>query len=149
MSLKNWRRLAGLFGVVVLCSAVFNWLFVTGSIASAGVIARFAVGAAGIAFWLVSNRGERPLGRGAFYGAVSVASALVLVAALAGINYIVVQKAKNWDLTKDRIFTLSDQTIGVLKGLKEPVTVQAFFSGSEPEYVELDSRLRQYKAQTA
>src|SRR5207253_2890255 len=46
------------------------------------------------------------------------------------------------------IFTLSDQTIGVLKGLKEPVTVQAFFSGSEPEYVELDSRLRQYKAQT-
>src|SRR5207245_2760494 len=57
-------------------------------------------------------------------------------------------KAKSWDLTKDRIFTLSDQTIGVLKGLKDPVTVQAFFSGSEPEYVELDSRLRQYKAQT-
>src|SRR5205823_8695021 len=40
------------------------------------------------------------------------------------------------------------QTVGVLKGLKEPVTVQAFFSGSEPEYVELDARLRQYKAQT-
>src|SRR6266478_5526026 len=148
MSLKNWGRIAGLFGVVVLFSAVFNWLFVTGSIASAGVIARFAVGAAGIAFWLVSNRGERPLGRGAFYGAVSAVSALVLVAALAGINYIVVKKAKSWDLTKDRIFTLSDQTIGVLKGLKDPVTVQAFFSGSEPEYVELDSRLRQYKAQT-
>jgi len=148
MSLKNWGRIAGLFGVVVLFSAVFNWLFVTGSIASAAVIARFTVGAAGIAFWLVTNRGDRPLGRGAFYGAVSAVSALVLVAALAGINYIVVKKAKSWDLTKDRIFTLSDQTIGVLKGLKEPVTVQAFFSGSEPEYVELDSRLRQYKAQT-
>src|SRR5437016_11781835 len=106
MSLKNWGRIAGLFGVVVLFSAVFNWLFVTGSIASAGVIARFAVGAAGIAIWLVSNRGDRPLSRGAFYWAVSVVSALVLVDARAGINYIVVKKAKSWDQTKVRIFTL-------------------------------------------
>src|SRR5437016_5911734 len=40
MSLKNWGRIAGLFGLVVLFSAVFNWLFVTGSVSSAGVIAR-------------------------------------------------------------------------------------------------------------
>jgi hypothetical protein len=26
MSLKNWGRIAGLFGLVVLFSAVFNWL---------------------------------------------------------------------------------------------------------------------------
>jgi gliding motility-associatede transport system auxiliary component len=148
MSLKNWGRIAGLFGVVVLFSAVFNWLFVTGSVASAGVIARLGAGVAGVAFWLVSNRGEHPLGRGAFYGAVSAVSTLVLVAALAGVNYIAVKKPKSWDLTRDRIFTLSDQTTGVLKGLKEPVKVQAFYAGSEPEYLELDSRLRQYKAQT-
>src|SRR5439155_16099582 len=138
MSLKNWGRIAGLFGLVVLFSAVFNWLFVTGSVSGAGVIARLAIGVAGIALWLVTNRGDKPLGRGAFYGAVSAVSALVLVAALAGVNYIAVKKAKSWDLTKDRIFTLSDQTVGVLKGLKEPVALQAFFSGSEPEYVELD-----------
>jgi len=148
MSLKNWGRIAGLFGVVVLFSAIFNWLFVTGNAASIGVIARLAVGVAGIAFWLVTNRRDKPLGRGAFYGAVSAVSALVLIAALAGINYIVVKKPKSWDLTKDRIFTLSDQTVGVLKGLKDPVTVQAFYSGSEPEYIELESRLRQYKSQT-
>jgi ABC-type uncharacterized transport system involved in gliding motility auxiliary subunit len=132
----------------VLVSAVFNWLFVIGSVANAGVIARLALGFAGIAFWLVTNRRDKPLGRGAFYGAVSAVSALVLIAALAGINYIAVKKPKSWDLTKDRIFTLSDQTIGVLQGLKEPVKVQAFYAGVEPEYAELDSRLRQYKAQT-
>jgi ABC-type uncharacterized transport system involved in gliding motility auxiliary subunit len=148
MSLKSWGRIAGLFGVVVLFSAVFNWLFVTGSVASAGVIARLAAGVAGIALWLVTNRGEKPLGRGAFYGAVSAVSALVLVGALAGVNYIAVKKPKSWDLTKDRIFTLSDQTTSVLKGLQAPVKVQAFYAGSEPEYPELDSRLRQYKAQT-
>src|SRR4051812_38152281 len=148
MTLKNWGRIAGLFGAVVLVSAVFNWLFVIGSVANAGVIARLALGFAGIAFWLVTNRRDKPLGRGAFYGAVSAVSALVLIAALAGINYIAVKKPKSWDLTKDRIFTLSDQTIGVLQGLKEPVKVQAFYAGVEPEYAELDSRLRQYKAQT-
>jgi len=116
MSLKSWGRIAGLFGVVVLFSAVFNWLFVTGSVASVGVIARLAAGVAGIALWLVTNRGEKPLGRGAFYGAVSAVSAIVLVGALAGVNYIAVKKPKSWDLTKDRIFTLSDQTTSVLRG---------------------------------
>src|SRR4051812_6625196 len=146
MSLKNWGRIGGLFGVVVLFSAVFNWLFVTGTVASAGVIARLAVGVAGLPLLLAANPGENPLRRGAFYGAVSAVSALVLVVALVGANYIAVKKPKSWDLTKDRIFTLSDQTTGVLKGLKEPVVVQAFFAGNEPEFPELESRLRQYKA---
>jgi ABC-type uncharacterized transport system involved in gliding motility auxiliary subunit len=148
MSLKNWGRIAGLFGLVVLFSAVFNWLFVTGTVSSAGVLARLTAGIAGVGFWLLTNREEHPLGRGAFFGAVSAVSALVLVAALAGVNYIAVKKPKSWDLTKDRIFTLSDQTVGVLKGLKEPVKVAAFYAGSEPEFAELDARLRQYKAQT-
>src|SRR5436853_2519548 len=98
MNLKAWGRIGGLFGLVVLFSAVFNWLFVTGSVASAGVIARLAVGVLGVAFWLVTNRGNKPLGRGAFYGAVSAVSTAVLIAALAGVNYIVVKKSKSWDL---------------------------------------------------
>lgn len=148
MNLKAWGRIGGLFGLVVLFSAVFNWLFVSGSIASAGVVARLALGVAGIAFWLVTNRGDNPLGRGAFFGTVSAVSGLVLVAALVGVNYIAAKKSKSWDLTKDKIFTLSDQTRGVLKGLKDEVKVQAFYSSSDPEFIELDQRLRQYKAET-
>ena len=148
MNLKAWGRIGGLFGMVVLFSAVFNWLFVTGSIASAGVIVRLVLGFAGIAFWLVTNRGEHPLGRGAFYGTVSALSGLVLVALLVAVNYIAVKKPKSWDLTKDKIYTLSDQTIAVLKGLKDEVKIQAFYAGSEPEFAELDQRLRQYTAQT-
>jgi ABC-type uncharacterized transport system involved in gliding motility auxiliary subunit len=148
MNLKAWGRMGGLFGMVVLFSAVFNWLFVTGSIRSAAVIVRLVLGAGGIAFWLVTNRGEKPLGRGAFFGTVSAVSALVLVGALAGANYIAVKKPKSWDLTKDKLYTLSDQTQGVLKGLKDEVKVKAFYSASEPEFGELDQRLRQYKAQT-
>ncbi|MCA1827726.1 MAG: GldG family protein [Myxococcales bacterium] len=148
MNSKAWGRIGGLFGLVVLFSAVFNWLFVTGSIASAGVIARLVLGVAGVAFWLITNRSEHPLGRGAFYGTISAVSAAVLVAALVGVNYIAVKKPKSWDLTKDKIFTLSDQTTGVLKGLKDEVKVSAFYAASEPEYPELEQRLRQYSAQS-
>src|SRR5258708_38792553 len=133
MNLKAWGRMGGLFGMVVLFSAVFNWLFVAGSIRSAAVIVRLVLGAGGIALWLVTNRGEKPLGRGAFFGTVSAVSALVLVGALAGANYIAVKKPKSWDLTKDKLYTLSDQTQGVLKGLKDEVKVKAFYSASEPE----------------
>lgn len=148
MKLKNWGRIAGLFGMVVLFSATFNWLFVAGSVASAGVIVRLALGLAAIAFWLYTARGENRFGRGTFYSGVSAVSGLVVLAALAGVNYIVVKKPKTWDLTKDRIFTLSDQTTGALKGLKDAVTVEAFFTGNEPAYAELKSRLAQYTAQT-
>jgi len=148
MNSKQWGRIGGLFGVVMLFSAVFNWLFVSGTVAATPVILRLALGIAGIAFWLITNRSEKPLGRGAFYGTVSAVSAAVLVAALAGVNYIAVKKAKSWDLTKDKIFTLSDQTVGVLKGLKSDVKVQAFYAGSEQEFPELKQRLDQYKAQT-
>src|ERR1043166_8802096 len=147
-NLKSWGRIGGLFGVVVLFSAVFNWLFVTGTVASAAVITRLVLGVAGLAFWLVTNRRDQPLGRGAFYGTVSAVSAAVLLAALIGVNYVVVKKAKSWDLTKDKIFTLSDQTQGVLKGLKQEVKIQAFYAASEPEFGELKQRLDQYKAQT-
>src|SRR4051812_39436960 len=148
MNLKAWGRIGGLFGLVVLFSAVFNWLFVTGSIASLGVIVRLVLGAGGIAFWLITNRGENPLGRGAFYGTVSAVSTAVVLAILVAANYIAVKKPKSWDLTKDKIFTLSDQTTGALKGLQQEVKIQAFFAASEPEFTELDQRLKQYTAQT-
>ena len=148
MNAKQWGRIGGLFGVVMLFSAVFNWLFVSGTVAAPAVILRLALGVAGIAFWLITNRSEKPLGRGAFYGTVSAVSAAVLVAALAGVNYIAVKKPKSWDLTKDKIFTLSDQTTGVLNGLKSDVKVQVFYSASEQEFPELKQRLDQYKAQT-
>src|SRR5437763_575592 len=92
----EWRSVllgyGGLFGLVVLFSAVFNWLFVTGSIASAGVIVRLVLGAGGLVLWLVTNRGEHPLGRGAFFGTVSAVSGLVLVGILVAANYIAVKK---------------------------------------------------------
>jgi ABC-type uncharacterized transport system involved in gliding motility auxiliary subunit len=142
-------RLMGLLGVVALASGGYAGLMQ--GFREWTTLVQFAIGVGGIAvfFWLyLPYLGQQFTGRGSFFLLTSVVSALVVTAALVGINYIAVKKPKSWDLTKDRIFTLSDQTTSVLKGLQVPVKVEAFYAGSEPEYPELDSRLRQYKAQT-
>ena len=147
---SNIGRIAGVLGLVALLSGGFAWL-VTGRLADPYVWVQLAVALAAIAMYAATNLGrmrDNLTGRGAFYGIVSVVGAVVLLAALAGINYIAVKKPKTWDLTRDKIFTLSDQTTGVLKGLKEPVAIEAFYSGNEPGYPEIEARLRQYKAQT-
>ena len=151
MTTKQRGQAAGLFGAVALFSALFSWLLITGRFADPYVVVQAVLGVAGVAWWLLTNRNDlsdQVLGRGTFYGTVSAIAGVVLLAALVGVNYIAVKKPKSWDLTKDKIFTLSDQTTGLLRGLKDEVRIQAFFAPADPEYAELDQRLRQYKAQT-
>ena len=58
------------------------------------------------------------------------------------------KKPRTWDLTKDKIYTLSDQTTSTLRNLKSDVQVLAFYGSTDPEFSELDQRLKQYKAVT-
>jgi len=151
MTTKQKGQAAGLFGSVALFSAFFSWFFITNRFADPYVFVQVVLGVLGLVGYFATNRGslgDQLTGRGTFFGAVSAVSGAVLIIALVGINYIVVKKPKSWDLTKEKIFTLSDQTVTTLKGLKAPVTVTAFYGAADPEFVELDSRLRQYRGQT-
>lgn len=50
-----------------------------------------------------------------------------------------------FDLTRNRVFTLSPKTLEVLKGLgREPVTVKAFFRGEQPGREQLADFLKMY-----
>jgi ABC-type uncharacterized transport system involved in gliding motility auxiliary subunit len=148
MNFKHWGRVAGMLGLVVLFSAVFNWLFVYQSVAVTPVAVRFALSFAGIAFWLFATRGEKRMGRGAFYGTMSAVSFAVLLGALVGVNYIAVKKPRSWDATREQLFTLSDQTAKTLKDLTGKVEVTAFYSPDEPAFFEANARLDQYARQT-
>jgi len=64
--------------------------------------------------------------RQARYGTLSIASVLMVLAILVGINYIAGRQNKRWDLTAAKQYSLSDQTVKVLKGLKEPVRLIVF-----------------------
>jgi ABC-type uncharacterized transport system involved in gliding motility auxiliary subunit len=78
-------------------------------------------------------------------------NAFVLTAAVLGIlgalNYIAYRNTKRLDLTKDRRFSLSDQTRKVLAGITEEAKITYFQRGEIPSSVK--DRLTEYQAASA
>src|SRR5687768_3224381 len=65
-------------------------------------------------------------GRGARYGTLSIVSIIVFLAILVAVNYLGSRRNKRWDLTANQVFSLSDQTVKILRELKEPVTFTVY-----------------------
>ncbi len=65
-------------------------------------------------------------GRGARYGTMSMVSIVVFLGILIAVNYLSIRQNKRWDFTANQIYSLSDQTIKVLKTLDAPVTFVVF-----------------------
>lgn len=65
-------------------------------------------------------------GRGARYGTLSLVSIVVFLGILAAVNYLGTRQNKRWDLTANQVFSLSDQTVRILRELQEPVMFTVF-----------------------
>jgi ABC-type uncharacterized transport system involved in gliding motility auxiliary subunit len=85
-------------------------------------------------------------GRQARLGSISIASLVVVVGILVAINYISKTTHKRWDLTASGQFTLSPQTVKVLKGLDSPLTMTVF--ARETETQSYKDRLGEYEYTT-
>jgi ABC-type uncharacterized transport system involved in gliding motility auxiliary subunit len=147
----NAGRTMGTLGLVCALAWLYSKLFIYPDFASPPLLVMAALAAIGGGVWLASNfrtLGDKFGGRGTLFLTTTSISAALVLGILGGVNYIAVKKPKSWDLTKDQVFSLSDQTTGVLKGLKEEVTVTAFYATIEPEFLDLSTRLRQYREVT-
>jgi ABC-type uncharacterized transport system involved in gliding motility auxiliary subunit len=82
-------------------------------------------------------------GRQARFGALAVASAVVVLAILVAINYLAARHNKRWDLTAGGQFTLSDQTKKVLQDLQKPVQLRVF--ARTDEFQRFRQRLDEYE----
>src|SRR5437764_11651904 len=60
------------------------------------------------------------------YGAYMAAYILVIIAVLAAVNFLANRYDKSYDFTANKQFSLSDQTIKVVKGLKRDVQLNYF-----------------------
>ncbi len=60
------------------------------------------------------------------YGALSLASVLIVLGILAGLNYVAHRQNKRWDLTAAQQFSLSDQTRKVLGSLTQPLQIEVY-----------------------
>ena len=77
------------------------------------------------------------------YGTNTLVLVATVLAILVGLNWIASRYTKRLDLTKDRRFSLSDQTRKVVSGLKEDVKI-VFFQRSG-EAVQGQDRLKEYE----
>ena len=85
-------------------------------------------------------------GRQARYGSLAAASILVVLAILAGINYLAGRHNRRWDLTAAQQYTLSDQTKKVLQGLTKPVKATVF--ARTEDFERFRTRLEEYQYQS-
>ena len=81
--------------------------------------------------------------RQARYGTLSIASVLLVLAILAGLNYIATRQNKRWDLTSGGDFTLAEQTRKVLQNLKEPLRINVF--SKESDFGRFRDKLSEYE----
>lgn len=77
------------------------------------------------------------------YGALSIASVLIVLGILAGLNYIANRQNKRWDLTAARQFSLADQTRKVLAGLTQPLQIEVY--SRSDRFREFRDRLQEYE----
>ena len=80
------------------------------------------------------------------FGAIALVSVLTVLGILVAVNYLSVRQNKRWDLTSNQQYSLSDQTIKLLRGLTSPVKFLVF---EKPENVgTFKPRLDEYQYQS-
>lgn len=80
--------------------------------------------------------------RQARYGAFTALSVALVIALLAGLNFVAGRTHKRWDLTTNQQFSLSDQTRRILGALKEPLTIEIYSRTSD--FAPFRDRLGEY-----
>ena len=82
-------------------------------------------------------------GRQARFGTMAAVSIIAVLGILVIVNYLASQQSKRWDLTVGGAFSLSDQTLKILRGLDGPVKVRVF--DQTPNFSRFRDRLNEYE----
>jgi ABC-type uncharacterized transport system involved in gliding motility auxiliary subunit len=142
-------RVLGALGLVLLLSTFVTLLFgqttfVAGKLALGvlGVVLGFALGESG-------GLKRFFTGRAAHFGFFTALSALLVVVVLGVANYAATRRPRSWDLTKDKVFTLSDDTAKTLAGLQVDVKALAFYGQADEAYPRVSDLLRRYAARSS
>lgn len=81
--------------------------------------------------------------RQARYGALAGTSVLIVLGLLVAVNWLSTREHKRWDLTANRQFSLSAQTVKMLKDLDAPVKLLVFDQGNNLDRYK--ARLTEYE----
>ena len=72
-------------------------------------------------------------GQGLFFGSVSVIASVAVVGLIAAVNFYTYQNPMKYDFNQDKLESLNDETVKVLKALQKPIEVIAFLYKQEKQ----------------
>jgi ABC-type uncharacterized transport system involved in gliding motility auxiliary subunit len=145
MNMKEHLKKADILGLALIASAVIRY-----NIQNVWGIYEWIALAAGAALVIASvvvKSGEirTNLGRrSARFGINSAVSVLLLVGILAFVNYLGAQHVKRVDMTTEKIYSLSDQSVSVAQQVKQDLKIKAFYPGGD--YAPAKDLLELFKA---
>ncbi|MBV9120904.1 MAG: GldG family protein [Chloroflexi bacterium] len=86
--------------------------------------------------------------RGLRYGGNTAAMIVLFIGIIGAGNWFTNQHSQTFDLTKNKLHTLSQETKDILHGLKQPVTATAFFTTDNFQQQQAKDLLQQYASQS-
>ncbi len=147
--MRRSSGLLGLIGVILLAFAAVAFALTRGSTVFdkiyiavhgvGGVLALIAYLSTGL-----ENLREFLGERSTRYGTSTVLASLIFIGILAILNFLAYRHNHRFDLTSERVFSLSPQSVQVLNGLTNDLRMEGFVEGgTNPE---LDDLLKKYSA---
>ncbi len=79
------------------------------------------------------------------YGGNSILAILLLLGIVVIINYIAFRHSYRFDTTQEKIFSLADQTVKILKGLDREIKSLIFLQEDSPEKMRLEDLMKEYR----
>jgi ABC-type uncharacterized transport system involved in gliding motility auxiliary subunit len=149
MTKANGSRVLTVLGVVLLVSTGVSFvLFESRLLALVKLALAVAAVAGGVA---LSERGGLRhffTGRALHFGFFTAISAVLLVGLLAVANWAAYRRPVSLDLTRNRIWSLSDDTVRLVGKLDRDVDVLAFYGPADEDYRAARALLDQYAARS-
>jgi ABC-type uncharacterized transport system involved in gliding motility auxiliary subunit len=132
--MRRSAALYGILGLVLLTFAGVDYFITRGSGLQLFVWVNLVSGVFAIVIWITSSRSNLSTlasGRSARYGANAVIYSIAYIGVLVAINYLSSLHHTRLDLTAEKVFSLSSQSVNVVKGLQKPLKLYGFFQGGE------------------
>jgi ABC-type uncharacterized transport system involved in gliding motility auxiliary subunit len=136
------RRTAALYGYIGLVLLAFGLIdYAIAPEFRFFVWVNLAAGVFALVLWATSSRSALSTivgRRSAQYGTNAVIYTLAFVGVIVAVNYLSALHHRRIDMTSERVFSLSSQSVKVVKNLKEPLKLIGFFQGgNNPQAHEL------------
>ena len=127
--MRRTSALTGLLGLVLLAFGIIGYALTSGGIARLFILVNLIGGAFTLIGWLTASwgsLGEMAGSRRTRYGANAALYTAAFIGLLIAINYLAAHYPHQFDLTTEKVFSLSPQSVNVVKNLKKPLKLYGF-----------------------